>query len=178
MPHGRKKHRKNSSSAIRHHPDAATKPDRRCMHPCSRSGDSWNEQTDRRSPTLISSPAKRGVFYCPGSLGKMCVTRSALTQRITPDSLTWVAPRCLAASKKIENLLHSTHRSLIELRETTPGAGDSVVALIAYIKEAAPKSTRDTNLTSLVGSTATLTTHVARRFTAVSSHVPLEFGFL
>ena len=87
-------------------------------------------------------------------------------------------PRWLAASKKIKNLLHSTHCSLIELRETTPSAGDSVVALISYIKEAAPKPTRDANLTSLIGSTATLTTHVARRFTAVSSHVPLEFGFL
>ena len=84
----------------------------------------------------------------------------------------------LAAPKKIENLLHSTHRSLIKLGETTSSAGDSVVALIAYIKEAAPKSTRDANLTSLIGSAATLTTHVARRFTAVSSHILVGINLL
>ena len=84
----------------------------------------------------------------------------------------------LAAPKKIENLLHSTHRSLIKLGETTSSAGDSVVALIAYIKEAAPKATRDANLTSLIGSAATFTAHVARRFTAVSSHILVGINLL
>ena len=83
-----------------------------------------------------------------------------------------------AAAKKIENLLHSTHLSLIKLRETTSSTSDSVVALIAYIKEAAPKATRDANLTSLIGSATTFTAHVARRFTAVSSHILVGINLL
>ena len=62
LPHGRKEHHQESSPAIGHHPDATTTPARRSMRPRQRSGDPWNEQTDRRSPTMISSPAKRGVF--------------------------------------------------------------------------------------------------------------------
>ena len=84
----------------------------------------------------------------------------------------------LVTPKEVKHLLHSTHRSLIKLGEATPGAGNGVIALITYIKEAAPKATRDANLTSLVGSAATFTAHVARRFTAVSSHVPLASSFL
>ena len=83
----------------------------------------------------------------------------------------------LVAPKEIKHLLDSSNSSLVELREATPSTGDSVEALIAYIKEAAPKATRDANLTSL-GSAATFTAHVARRFTAVSSHVPLASSFL
>ena len=84
----------------------------------------------------------------------------------------------LVAPKEIKHLLDSSNSSLIELREATPSTGDNVVELIAYIKEAAPKATRDANLTSLVSSAATFTAHVARRFTAVSSHVPLASSVL
>ena len=84
----------------------------------------------------------------------------------------------LVTPKEVKHLLHSTHRSLIKLGEATPGAGNGVIALITYIKEAAPKATRDANLTSLVGSTATLTTHVSSWVSAVSSHTLVGINFL
>ena len=84
----------------------------------------------------------------------------------------------LVAPKEIKHLLDSSNSSLIELREATPSTGDSVIALIAYIKEAAPKAARNANLTSLVGSTATLTTHVTSWVSAVSSHTVVGINFL
>ena len=84
----------------------------------------------------------------------------------------------LVAPNEIKHLLDSSNSSLVELREATPSTGDSVEALIAYIKEAAPKATRDANLTSLIGSTATLTTHVSSWVSAVSSHTLVAINFL